>query len=133
MTDVIVLRLLAEFAHAHVFDHAGAQRADGRLAHRSAPGLEVWLWTPHPQTRALHIPLLFPLPGLNAASATSLPQATAVSFAGTGRPRSLERQPSQLSGVQPKRLDTSVGKAAGAVVDPEPTKTGLNSRSAARP
>ena len=31
MTDVIVLRLLAELAHAHVFDHAGAQRADGRL------------------------------------------------------------------------------------------------------
>src|SRR5262245_64432564 len=32
---------------------------------------------PHPQTRALHIPLPFALPGLNAASARALPKATA--------------------------------------------------------
>jgi hypothetical protein len=30
--DVIVLRLLAELAHAHAFDHVGALRTDGRLA-----------------------------------------------------------------------------------------------------
>jgi hypothetical protein len=41
--DVIVLRLLAELAHVHVLDHAGAQRADGRIAHWSAPGPEAEL------------------------------------------------------------------------------------------
>src|SRR5262249_14721380 len=58
VTDVIVLRFVAEVAHVHIFDHARAQRADGRLAHRSAPCPEIEAWWPlHPQARALHIPL----------------------------------------------------------------------------
>ena len=39
VADVVVLRLLAEAADRHVFDHAPAQRADGLLAHRDAPVL----------------------------------------------------------------------------------------------
>src|SRR6202790_2087615 len=31
--DIVVVRLLDEVAHRHVFDHAPAQRADGLLAH----------------------------------------------------------------------------------------------------
>src|SRR6266850_4351990 len=31
--DIVVVRLLNEVAHRHVFDHAPAQRADGLLAH----------------------------------------------------------------------------------------------------
>ena len=42
----VVLSLLAEIAQTHVFDHAAAQRTDGRLAHRSANGLEVRLLIP---------------------------------------------------------------------------------------
>jgi len=34
VADVVVLRLPHEVAHAHVFDYAPAQRADGLLAHR---------------------------------------------------------------------------------------------------
>src|SRR5262249_5267117 len=46
VSDVVVLCLLAELAQAHVFDHAAAKRTDGRLAHLSAPGLEVRLQIP---------------------------------------------------------------------------------------
>src|SRR5246500_216013 len=37
--DIVVACLLDEVAHAHVFDHAPAQRADGLLTHRGAPVL----------------------------------------------------------------------------------------------
>src|SRR5262245_34816195 len=37
--DIIVACLLDEVAHAHVFDHTPAQRADGLLTHRGAPVL----------------------------------------------------------------------------------------------
>ena len=35
--DIVVARLLDELAHAHVFDHAPAQWADGLLTHRCYP------------------------------------------------------------------------------------------------
>ena len=66
--DIVVARLLDEVAHAHVFDHALAQRADGLLAHLGAPVLRWRLLTPlDPQdgtpichrirlTRSLHPP-----------------------------------------------------------------------------
>ena len=41
MTDIVVLRLLAELPDSHVLKHAAAQIADGLIAHRRAPGLEV--------------------------------------------------------------------------------------------
>jgi len=47
-------------------DHAGAQWADGRLAHGVPLVLRRGFGRPHPQARALHIPLRSALPGLNA-------------------------------------------------------------------
>jgi hypothetical protein len=44
--DIVVARLLDEIAHAHVFDHALAQWADGLLAHRGAPVLRLRLLAP---------------------------------------------------------------------------------------
>jgi hypothetical protein len=44
--DIVVARLLDETAHCHVFDHAPAQRADGRLTHRGAPVLRWRLLDP---------------------------------------------------------------------------------------
>src|SRR5580700_888571 len=44
--DIVVVRLLDEVAHRHVFDHAPAQRADGLLAHRGAPVLRWRLVDP---------------------------------------------------------------------------------------
>src|SRR5258708_8495600 len=44
--DIFVARILDEVAHAHVFDHAPAQRADGLLTHRGAPVLRWRLLTP---------------------------------------------------------------------------------------
>jgi hypothetical protein len=44
--DIVVARLLDEVAHAHVFDHAPAQRADGLLTHRGAPVSRWRLLTP---------------------------------------------------------------------------------------
>src|ERR1700682_2903075 len=41
--DIVVVRLLDEVAHRHVFDHALAQRADGFITHRGAPVLS-WRW-----------------------------------------------------------------------------------------
>src|SRR5262249_1131603 len=79
----ISLRCLAKLTHAHIFNHARAQRADGRLAYRSVPGLEVGLvGSIHPQARALHIRLT--CPSLASTLMVSLPQATAsaVSFFG---------------------------------------------------
>src|SRR5215813_9685472 len=79
----MLLRLLAELAHAHVIDHALPQQADGRLAHRSAPGLEGSCGWLHPQEGAPPIPLTAPATRRSAAG--PLPQATvgAVSFNGT--------------------------------------------------
>jgi hypothetical protein len=75
MTDVVILSLLAEIAQTHVFDHAAAQRTDGRLAHRSAPGLEVRLLIPSSSSQgtsdSVNPRLLVPQP------LVSLPQATA--------------------------------------------------------
>src|SRR6516165_11678874 len=67
--DVIVLSLLAELAHAHVFDHAGAQRADGRLAHRSAPGPEAELVAPSSSGQGTSHSLNRTYPLLDASSA----------------------------------------------------------------
>src|SRR6266849_8820928 len=41
LPDIVVVRLLDEVAHRHVFDHAPAQRADGLLAHWGAPVLRL--------------------------------------------------------------------------------------------
>ena len=41
VADVVVLHLLHKIADRHVFDHAPAQRADGRLGHRGAPVLRT--------------------------------------------------------------------------------------------
>src|SRR5947199_2243889 len=46
VADIVVASLLAEIAHAHVFDHALAQWTDGLLAHRGAPVLRWRLLTP---------------------------------------------------------------------------------------
>ena len=46
MADIVVASLLAEIAHANVFDHALAQWTDGLLAHRGAPCLEVEVLDP---------------------------------------------------------------------------------------
>src|SRR5262249_10198516 len=46
LTDIVVAGLLAEIAHAHVFDHWQAQWTDGLLAHRGAPVLRWRLFTP---------------------------------------------------------------------------------------
>src|SRR5712664_3797237 len=44
--DIVVVRLLNEVAHRHVFDHAPAQRADGLITHRGAPVLRWRLIDP---------------------------------------------------------------------------------------
>src|SRR6202011_1391027 len=44
--DILVVRLLDEVAHRHVFDHAPAQRADGFITHRGAPVLRWRLLDP---------------------------------------------------------------------------------------
>src|SRR6266849_3744783 len=44
--DIVVVRLLDEVAHRHVFDHAPAQRADGLITHRGAPVLRWRLIDP---------------------------------------------------------------------------------------
>src|SRR6476620_4109781 len=46
VADIVVARLLAEIAHAHVFDHALAQWTDELLAHRGAPVLRWRFLTP---------------------------------------------------------------------------------------
>src|ERR1700737_3503937 len=46
VTDIVVVRLLDEVAHRHVFDHAPAQRADGLITHRGAPVLRWRLLDP---------------------------------------------------------------------------------------
>src|ERR1700719_4699240 len=44
--DIVVVPLLDEVAHRHVFDHAPAQRADGFITHRGAPVLRWRLLEP---------------------------------------------------------------------------------------
>src|SRR6202023_1991149 len=44
--DIVVVRLLDEVAHRHVFDHAPAQRADGLITHRGSPVLRWRLIDP---------------------------------------------------------------------------------------
>src|ERR1700731_5175261 len=46
LSDIVVVRLLDEVAHRHVFDHAPAQRADGFITHRGAPVLRWRLIEP---------------------------------------------------------------------------------------
>src|SRR6266849_1808600 len=46
LPDIVVVRLLDEVAHRHVFDHAPAQRADGLITHRGAPVLRWRLIDP---------------------------------------------------------------------------------------
>src|SRR6202166_4216258 len=44
--DIVVVRLLDEVAHRHVFDHAPAQRADGLITHPGCSCLEVEVGRP---------------------------------------------------------------------------------------
>src|SRR6476469_4662629 len=98
--DIVVVRLLDEVAHRHVFDHAPAQRADGLITHRGDPVLRWRLIDPlDSQDRT---PGLSPAPAyLVTSSAPPAPRAArsceAGSFLGTKLPRTCATARPQLA------------------------------------
>src|SRR6184192_1848708 len=94
VADIVVASLLAEIAHAHVFDHALAQWTDGLLAHRGAPVLRwrflnpLILKTGHRPVTALGLPVhMHPLPLAPLFARSALPRKRVRSVARSGRSR----------------------------------------------
>src|SRR6202011_2798728 len=90
--DILVVRLLDEVAHRHVFDHAPAQRADGFITHRGAPVLRWRLLEPlDSQDRTLGLSLspahlVTPSVPLAPLRAQRAPAKRVRSLAQSGRP-----------------------------------------------